>query len=370
MRKKLPLIIAGIFLLAVIVMLVVTGKISFGTYGEDANSANSSVTSIEDLEDGCFYVWHNESANDITEDLEGTFAEDTFKLCPSGEINWDKNEFIAHTLWFNSNNDVDIPTLYQGDSLVYISSSTVPFKGITWERFSDYGYSIGVANLVGDESGHYRIENQDGKGYIGYLSKNSDAYTVNDFTDISYLFLDKIGKVPIRDNNVSDGGTVLGLSKDQKYICEWYTGTYYQDYEMTASVRPFCFLETFTTYDYEFLHSNCIEIVIPEWFKTGYYYIQNVGFFRYVSSEESGLYNKEPYDENIDWNDPIILYDEEGKCIYNPSTGIDLRNETSKSQDNAIQENEDDYNEYEDESDGGLEIYGLEDDEMVEYQEE
>ena len=38
---------------------------------------------------------------------------------------------------------------------------------------------------------------------------------------------------------------------------------------MTANVHTFGFLESFTTYDYEFLHSNCIEIAIPSWFKTG-----------------------------------------------------------------------------------------------------
>lgn len=364
MKKKLLIVV--LFVVLVIVFLFLNGTLSFETYGQNEETISKNVTTVDDLKDGCFYVWHNDSESDIATDLNGSFSSDVFRICPEGEINWEKNDFIEHTLWFTSENDYEIPTLYEGDVLVYISSTTVPFSGVEWERFADYGYTVGVSNMIGDESGHYRIENSDGKGYKGYLSKNSDAFVVNDFVNISYLFLDKIGKVPIRDNNVSEGGTVLGLSKDQKYVCEWYTGTYYQDYELTANMHAFSSLETFTTYDYEFLHSNCIEINIPEWFKTGYYYIQGAGLFRYVSDEDKGLYSGESYDENINWNDPIILYDEEGKCIYDPSTGLDYRNSTSDNNTTENTEINDESGLFEDDGDEGLEAYGLDDDEWVE----
>lgn len=61
------------------------------------------------------------------------------------------------TVWFSSSEDADIPTLYPGDKLLFVSSTKVPYQGIEWERFSDYGYTIGVANMIGDTSGHYRI---------------------------------------------------------------------------------------------------------------------------------------------------------------------------------------------------------------------
>lgn len=363
MKKKI--IIAVLFIVIVIGFLFFYGILSFETYGQNEETLKANVTTIDDLKDGCFYVWHNEAVDDITTDLNGTFAKDVFKLCPEGENNWNKNDMIEHTLWFSSQEDSAIPTLYEGDCLVYISSTTVPFSGIEWERFADYGYTVGVSNMVGDESGHYRILNEDGKGYKGYLSVNSDAYAVNEFLNLSYLFLDKVGKVPIRDNNVSDGGTVLGLSKDQKYICEWYTGTYYQDYELTANMHAFGSLETFKTYNYEFLHSNCIEIAIPEWFKTGYYYIQGAGLFRYVSGEDAGFYNGQPYDENINWNVPIILYDEDGKIIYDPSTGLDYRNSDLVNS-NIGSETLNNVSAEENDADVGLEAYGLEEEDMVE----
>jgi hypothetical protein len=253
-------------------------------------------------------------------DLQGTAEETVFRLCPSGEINWSKNTYINHTIWFTSSNDDTIPTFYPGDALLYISSTEVPYKGINWERFADYGYTIGVANMEGDQSGHYYIVNSGDYGYSGYISPDSDANDLSQYQNISNLFLDKIGSVKVRDNFISDGGTVVGLEKDKKYVCEWYTGTYYQDYEMKADVHAFGSMETFTTYDYEFLHSNCIAITIPTWLKTGYYYIEGIGFFRYLSAYDAESYNGKAYDSEIDWNNPIILYDENGLIEYDPTS--------------------------------------------------
>ena len=124
------------------------------------------------------------------------------------------------------------------------------------------------------------------------------------------------------------------LEKDKKYVCEWYTGTYYQDFEMKANIHTFGSLESFMTYDYEFLHSNCIAITIPNWLKTGYYYLDNIGFFRYIASADAKKYNGKPYDSNIDWNDPIILYNEDGSVKYNPSiTDMDSGSKNDNSSD-------------------------------------
>ena len=86
-------------------------------------------------------------------------------------------------------------------------------------------------------------------------------------------------------------------------------------------------MEQFVSYDYEFLHSNCIKINIPEYFKSGYYFVQGVGLFRYVSEQDAKVYNGEAYDPGIDWNDPIILYDEYGVVIFDPSLGIGMEEE-------------------------------------------
>lgn len=76
--------------------------------------------------------------------------------------------------------------------------------------------------------------------------------------------------------------------------------------------------------------------------------------FRYVSKNDEALYNGKEYDENINWNDPIILYDENDNLIYNPSTGVDKRNvdEDNNSNDSEEQNSVDsDYDASEDQND-------------------
>lgn len=323
-KKYFILIVVGIVIFVLI--MITTGGIKLETFNQNSQKKNVSST-VDDLSDNCYYVWHDPKTNDIAKDLSQTSTTNVFKLCPSGTMNWGKDTFVTHVVWFTSQNDKEIPTLYSEDKLIYISSYNVPYTGISWERFADYGYTIGVANMLDDESGHYHISNDDGKGFNGYVCPNSDANQLNDnFSSMSNLFLDKIGGIKVRENEVSKGGTVTKLIKDKEYVCEWYTGTFYQDFKMTANVHTFGFLESFTTYGYEFLHSNCIEISIPSWFKTGYYYVDGIGMFRYVSKSDEALYNGKEFDENINWNDPIILYDENDNLIYDPSTGVDKRN--------------------------------------------
>ena len=301
------------------------------------------VMSVDDLENERFYIWHNDKESNIKKDLSGTTSIKTFKKCPEGKRNWDNDDFgISHTLWFNLSNDIDIPVCYPEDKLIYISSSKIPFEGIQWERFGDYGYTIGVANLIGDKSGHYHIENSN-NGYESYLNPDSDAIQLQKFTNVSELFIDKLGNVSVRENFVSDGGTLFGLNKGTKYVCEWYSGTFFQDYEMTADTHAFCSLETFTTYDYEFLHSNCISIDIPAWLKTGCYYVNGIGFFRYISENDMYKYNGKAYDPNIDWNDRIIIYDENDFLLYDPSTGYESDTYKESNSDESKQEQPDPY---------------------------
>lgn len=323
-KKLLAISCAALAVLAIICVLFVKGTVTFPafeTIGSDKETL-SAVSSIAQLEDGCYYVWHNDAQTDIQTDLNGTVSDNIFRLCPQGIINWKKNEQISHTIWFSSADDVEIPTLYPGDKLLFVSSTQVPYDGIGWERFADYGYSIGVANMEGDRSGHYRIIFNADDGYAGYVNPESDAVELEQFVNVTEIFLDKIGDVNVRDGLVSDGGTVLGLHKDEIYVCEWYTGTYYQDFEMMADMHVFCSMESFQTYDYEFLHSNCIAVTIPSWLKSGYYYIDNAGLFRYVSETDQYIYTGKAFDPNIDWNAPIILYDEQGFVTYDPTSEV------------------------------------------------
>lgn len=327
-RKKInPLFIVGIIVAVIIVIVVICnifGINLFATLSGESAGKPTSFSSVNDLESGKAYVWHHVDGS-IEDDLNSDSDMFIFFTCIKGDYNFknkEKEEAIEYprSIWVSSDEDDTIPTVTKDDLLIYVSSTEVP-DGILFERFADYGYSIGISNMIADGGGHYYIEYAavDEDDYKHYVDMNSDAAQVSELEPITKLYLDQVGNIKVDEETVSDGGSVLGLTKDKSYICEFYTGTFYQDFKLTANIHSFSSLERFTSYDYEFMHSNFIVISIPEYFKSGYYFVNGVGLFRYIVEADESIYNGEAYDENIDWNDPIIVYNENGEMIENPS---------------------------------------------------
>lgn len=312
-------------ILVIASMLGVTGCSLTETVSGLSKDKPYSYSNVEDLESGMAYVWSNDTEEDIRNDLKKPSDHDIFFRTILGDYNFKGNETAElseypRSIWMDEVNDELIPTVTSKDVLLYISDTTVPEK-IVFERFADYGYSIGVSNLMPDGGDHYFFSyaENDEDDYAYYVDMNSDAASLISFETISRLYLDKVDGERINKDSVSEGGTVLGLTKGKKYVCEFYTGTFYQDFQLTANIHSFGAMERFVSYDFEFLHSNCIAISIPKYFKSGFYLVNGVGLFRYVTDADASKYNKKAYDANIDWNDPIILYDENGFVTYDPS---------------------------------------------------
>ena len=310
----------------------------FQTLEGQSGEKKGAYANVYELSSGKAYVWNHPGETDIRKDLgQNREGEDIFFICPTGDINFKGDELsdtyqYPRSIWISLAEDEEIPTVTSENALIYISDTTVP-EEIVFERFADYGYSIGVSNMEADGGGHYYIpyaqNNEDDYKY--YVDLKSEAVQITEFDTIAKLYLDKVGSMEVNEDSVSDGGTVLGLSKDKAYTCEFYTGTFYQDFKLKANIHSFGSLERFVCHDYEFLHANCIKIEIPEWFKSGYYFVQGVGLFRYVSDEDMGSYNGLAYDSSINWNDPIKQYDEYGVCIFDPSLDINTRDIESSS---------------------------------------
>ena len=289
-----------------------------------SDSKPTSFKRPDELESGKAYVWHHEGAK-IEDDLKKGADRNVFFTCISGDYNFKGEELsdvtmYPRSIWIDSAKDDTIPTVTSKDRLIYVSKTEVP-ESIIFERFADYGYTIGLSNMIKDAGGHYYIEYaiSDEEDYKYYIDMNSDASQLTELEVVTKLYLDKVGKIKVNEDSVSAGGTVLGLEKDKQYVCEFYTGTFYQDFLLTANIHSFGSMERFVSYNYEFMHSTFIVIEIPEYFKSGYYYVNGVGLFRYVADSEAATYNGKAYDEAIDWNDPIIIYDENGEVIYDPS---------------------------------------------------
>lgn len=314
--------------LVLILMLLMTCILSgcglFDTMLSLSEGQPTRFRSAYDLASGKAYVWHHKDG-DIREDISKGADEDVFFTCITGDYNFKGTELESismypRSIWIDTDTDVLIPTVTSSDRLIYVSKTEVP-ESIVFERFADYGYTIGVSNMIKDAGGHYFFEYavSDEEDYKYYLDIHSDAKQLTELETVTKLYLDKVGDVKVDENSVSDGGTVLELTKDKSYVCEFYTGTFYQDFLLTANVHSFGSMERFVSYDYEFMHSTFIVIKIPEYFTSGYYFVNGVGLFRYVDDEDMKTYNGEAYDASIDWNEPLIIYNEMGEVIYDPS---------------------------------------------------
>ena len=332
--RHLKRIIAVVLVSAMTLSL--TGCGLFETMLGLSDSKPTSFKSPDELESGKAYVWHHDGAN-IEDDLKNGADKNVFFTCISGDYNFKGNELTdasmyPRSIWIDSTKDDKIPTVTSNDRLIYVSKTEVP-ESITFERFADYGYTIGISNMIADAGGHYYLEYaiSDEEDYKYYIDMESDASQLTELEVVTKLYLDKVGKTKVNEESVSAGGTVLGLIKDKQYVCEFYTGTYYQDFLLTANIHSFGSMEKFVSYNYEFMHSTFIVIEIPEYFKSGYYFVNGVGLFRYVADSDIETYNGEAYDEAIDWNDPIIIYDENGEVIYDPSQPDYYEDEYSES---------------------------------------
>lgn len=335
-------------LLFVAMSVSLTGCSFLETVGGLADGKPTSFADINDLESGKAYVWNNKDVENIQDDLKTVPTKDVFFTCITGDYNFKKDELnevseYPRSIWIDSSKDESIPTVTSKNVLLYVSDEGIP-DSIVFERFADYGYTIGISNLEADGGDHYYLTYADVEedDYKHYIDMKSDAKELSNFSSIAKLYLDKAGKIKVDKEHVSEGGTVLGLEKDKFYVCEFYTGTYYQDFKLQANIHSFGSMERFVGYQYEFLHSNCIAITIPEYLKSGYYFVNGVGLFRYVADTDAGTYNGKAYDGAIDWNDPIILYNEDGTVKYDPSNpDYEEEAENEKNEDGADAGDED-----------------------------
>lgn len=319
--------------LVIVVMSTLSGCGLFETFAGSNKDETYEYSDVYSLKSGRAYVWKPAGKENIYADIAKVNSAPVFFKTHLGDYNFKKEELTEvsehpRTIWMDEENDKRLPTVTSRDALIYISDTQVP-DSIVFERFGDYGYTIGVANLIEDGGDHYYMPyaTDDDKSFEYYIDMESDASQLGEFTTITKLYLDKVGDIKVNKDSITEGGTVAGLTKGEQYVCEFYTGTYYQDYLLTANIHTFCSLERFVSYDFDFLHSNCISITIPDYFKSGYYLVNGVGLFRYVSDKDLDAYDSNDID-SINWNDPIIIYDEYGFVVYDPSVDDEVVEET------------------------------------------
>ena len=240
---------------------------------------------------------------------------DTFYELPKGTYNFEeKNAVVKNSsafddttrlIWFGKD-DVTIPTLYQDDTLVYVTS-TMP-DSFTWERYKDYGYTVGVAGLTVNNTGKYSTTMVGANFYPDSTMKAAIANSGANVGDS--LVFDSVDKLPIGNGNVSAAGTIIGLQAGKTYSVDVYNGSTYIPVEsVEADTHAFGGYEIYTSSICNYMQANYIQVVVPENFVSGYYYINGTGFVRYVDNARAkGI-------AEVDFNEPYFIELADGTTV-------------------------------------------------------
>ncbi len=236
----------------------------------------------ESLENGTFYVRH---INNSCEPLylgERTF-DDVSEIPQNQRVVWFKEDIEK------------IPTLYQGESLILYTTEEFDEKFVL-ERFEDYGYSVGIQGLVVTEAGRLKLST-DVEKFCTYPNGDTDALLQSQNENVVIDSLKTNGTEFREDPNtrieageqyqyITRSGSLAKFQKDQKYDFLVYDGTIKKEYVFTADVDIMGSFEVQETLDYDYEIKNVIHINIPEYYNTGYYLVNGIGMFRYVTKQD------------------------------------------------------------------------------------
>lgn len=241
-----------------------------------------TAVTVNDLKSGSYYV---KNGSDFYELPQEGWNFDTSRSVMStnnglnGMINTESNRIVDYVY-----KDGAIPTLYKNDQLVFKSSGNVP--SFTWERFLDQGYSIGLYGLTTSSAGKIQFTpgksgNENLSSITRALSEKAQEGMVLD----NGFVLDKINGASLTKNNLRNGGIIAGLTKDAVANCDLYIGTSLVSVAATADTRVFTSFELYTTDLYSNSPDGYAIVDIPDYLKSGYYYINNAGLVKYYNVE-------------------------------------------------------------------------------------
>ena len=288
--------------------------------GKSESKDEANYLTPDDIEN-VYYLSEEELPNDMayivrTEKDKTKDSEEVTRYYPiySGiETNCEKAEIAAgedpsRIAWVNYNVDEGyIPTMYPGDKLIYKSSTYIPTK-YSLEKFFDDGYTLGVAGLKQDLSGNYRF---DADEFGSVTMTTSDAVGFSALTDIESIYLVSVGENRVTPLNVSNSGSITGLTLMDQYACDIRQGTERINATLTCNIHLFSSAETYGFGSFSFITPHIAQLNVPDYVTTGYYDLNGLGFFRYVKEEGVDYHDL----SQEDYNETIFVYNEDGGIV-------------------------------------------------------
>ena len=298
-----------------------TKEYSFDVVGETSTLGirEDDKDFLSKLVNNSYYVVHDGVYYPLVSYIKNEAAEEP--------LNEDYQVDDWRMLFFTTESENDIPTFYKGDKLVYYSTDTL-LNYITWERYYDLGYTLGLNNIHTNIAGRCYIDLKEDKNSVlpdGPLAEASN-------TKSNLLLVDKIGGVQLTEDYL-DYGIVAGIEKDKEYDVEIYNGTQFGHYDATGNYHAFRAYEMFDSIEYDTMQDFLYEIKIPEYFVDGYYVANEFGIFRYI--------NGDAYNSDTDFNKQLLYqYNGDPESVKPAETE---NPENPENTENNISEEEEEY---------------------------
>ena len=259
---------------------------AMGIINFEESTKGISISGTKDItskmSNGCYYIKHGDFLYPCYTDTM------TYTDLPQYGPDYDKRFDV-----FTSKSVVDIPTLFEGDSLYYYNDTGI-LMYTTLERFKDLGWSVGFRNIKSTPAGYVyldtKTEDSEGPCIMNTMKGVRDLFDGN-------IFIDKIGGVKITSDYL-DGGVIAGLVEGVSYDLELYDGTNYKYYESVCNTRFFQSYEVYRLDEYTPLQDYLYEIKIPDYLLSGYYNCDSKGMFRYVKGKN--------YSDDTDFNERLL----------------------------------------------------------------
>jgi len=240
--------------------------------------------------------------------------EGFYKL-PSGTRNYTEKELLAkeadpsRIVWFGQD-DIMIPTLYKDDQLVFCTNETIP-SSFVWERYKDQGYTIGISGLTANEAGRYGVAASEASLKLD----SSFMAGLGEVQDEDMVIIDKVNNTTINNTKISEGGTIKDLASGKAYKVDAYVGSSYLAVTCSADTHAFSSFELYETSNYSYAQSNYVILTIPNYLRSGYYYLNGIGMVKYANVTRAegiaGINFNSPYYLGTDADGNIITADDE-----------------------------------------------------------
>ena len=186
------------------------------------------------------------------------------------------SDYDPQRLFWLTEDKKKIPTYYKGEIIAYASEES-NIDVVQIQRYKTNGYSLGFYGAEIDDDGYVAFsarENSIEDSSFGEVLAKAKSDNIR---------LVSIDDKPVTKKMLNNAGCIKGLEKDKEYHVAFYAGTYYQTATVKADYQFLQYYEAYTIDKAAITKNGYLKLSMPEDAKSGYYYIENAGFFKYYN---------------------------------------------------------------------------------------